>query len=177
MDINTPLPTPPAEGAVPVSAGIALSGAVERLRTIVPAVPRPITLRGRAYTHTTDTGVLVRIICSDLLGNDRPLLALGLYQDSLYEEIVSYTGTSLTDGTLNLLTAPQTEWDKLPVDTPINVSFGDNKQLPRHFARFEDGIVYFYPEGMTSWTCKRSALAAVSAEVAVSVTTATQEGT
>lgn len=45
------------------------------------------------------------------------------------------------------------DWSKVPVDTPIIV--WDNDDLTkknRHFAKYEDGIVYAFKGGHTSWT-------------------------
>jgi hypothetical protein len=45
------------------------------------------------------------------------------------------------------------DWSKVPVDTPIWVR--DNEELdwfPRHFARYEDGKVFAWDEGKTSFT-------------------------
>ena len=45
------------------------------------------------------------------------------------------------------------DWSKVPVDTPIWVR--DNEELdwfPRHFAKYENGIVYTWASGKTSHT-------------------------
>jgi hypothetical protein len=45
------------------------------------------------------------------------------------------------------------DWAKIPVDTPIWVR--DNEELdwlPRHFAKYENGIVYTWTSGKTSHT-------------------------
>lgn len=48
---------------------------------------------------------------------------------------------------------PQIDWSKVPVDTPILVKNShDDKWLPRHFAKFEDGVVYAWEDGKTSWS-------------------------
>ena len=44
------------------------------------------------------------------------------------------------------------DWSKVEVDTPILVS-NDNKEcIKRYFARYEDGNVYGWLNGKTSWT-------------------------
>lgn len=44
---------------------------------------------------------------------------------------------------------------KVPVDTPILVrDFEDAKWIKRHFAYFENGKVYAFDSGGTSWTSK-----------------------
>lgn len=48
---------------------------------------------------------------------------------------------------------PQIDWIKVPVDTPILVRDSqDDEWLHRHFARFEDGVVYALDNGKTSWS-------------------------
>ena len=55
----------------------------------------------------------------------------------------------------------QVDWSKIKVDTPIYVrdcetdSNGDEKTwVPRHFAKFENGTVYAWDDGGTSFTVK-----------------------
>ena len=48
---------------------------------------------------------------------------------------------------------PETDWSKLEVDTPILVTnFEDGKWRKRYFAKFEDGKVYAWVDGGTSWS-------------------------
>ena len=48
---------------------------------------------------------------------------------------------------------PETDWSKVKVDTPILVRQGKNgKWLERHFAKYENGEVYAWVDGQTSWT-------------------------
>ena len=42
------------------------------------------------------------------------------------------------------------DWSKVAVDTPILVK--QKVELKRHFAKFENGFVYYYDNGRTSWT-------------------------
>ena len=45
------------------------------------------------------------------------------------------------------------DWSKVPVDTPILVRDSqDDEWLRRHFAKFEDGVVYTWDDGRTSWS-------------------------
>ena len=47
----------------------------------------------------------------------------------------------------------ETDWSKVEVDTPIFVRQGKNgKWLERHFAKYENGDVYAWVDGQTSWT-------------------------
>lgn len=48
---------------------------------------------------------------------------------------------------------PETDWNKVEVDTPILVRQGKNGGwLERHFAKYENGDVYAWVDGQTSWT-------------------------
>ena len=48
---------------------------------------------------------------------------------------------------------PEIDWSKVEVDTPILVRVSeDGDWLRRHFAKYEDGIVYTWKDGHTSWT-------------------------
>lgn len=51
---------------------------------------------------------------------------------------------------------PPIDWSKVPVDTPILVSYGNDVDYwqRRHFAKFQDGKVYAWANGLTSWTAK-----------------------
>ena len=48
---------------------------------------------------------------------------------------------------------PPVNWSKVPVDTPILVKHReDEKWRKRYFATYEDGIVYAWGAGGTSWS-------------------------
>ena len=48
---------------------------------------------------------------------------------------------------------PETDWSKIEIDTPILVRQGKNGEwLERHFAKHENGDVYAWVDGQTSWT-------------------------
>lgn len=48
---------------------------------------------------------------------------------------------------------PEVDWSKVKVDTPILVRQGKNGEwLERHFAKYENGNVYAWVDGQTSWT-------------------------
>ena len=48
---------------------------------------------------------------------------------------------------------PEIDWSKVAVDTPILVrdSKGESWR-ERHFAKYENGIIYAWDDGKTSWT-------------------------
>ena len=48
---------------------------------------------------------------------------------------------------------PEVDWSQIEVDTLILVKQSkDGDWLRRHFAKYEDGIVYTWKDGHTSWT-------------------------
>lgn len=48
---------------------------------------------------------------------------------------------------------PPVDWSKVAVDTPILVAYSDIHQwVKRHFAKYENGRVYAWNHGKTSWT-------------------------
>ena len=49
---------------------------------------------------------------------------------------------------------PPVDWSKVPVDTPILVRFSgyDKDFVKRHFAKYDNGHVYAWINGTTSWT-------------------------
>ena len=56
---------------------------------------------------------------------------------------------------------PEVDWSKVKVDTPILVRDDeDGEWQKRHFARFKNGKVYAWHDGLTSWSaigeCERS---------------------
>ena len=49
---------------------------------------------------------------------------------------------------------PTVDWSKVPIDTKILVSNDGNDWYKRYFARYENGIVYCWDMGATSWTTR-----------------------
>lgn len=48
---------------------------------------------------------------------------------------------------------PEVDWSKVEVDTPILVTdYVRSKWVKRYFAKFEDGKVYAWQDGATSWS-------------------------
>ena len=49
--------------------------------------------------------------------------------------------------------APHVDWSKVAVDTPILVRDSEEEAwIKRHFAKYENGIVYAWLGGATSWS-------------------------
>lgn len=50
---------------------------------------------------------------------------------------------------------PKTDWSKVEVDTPILVREDEDEEWwKRHFAKYEDGVVYAWRDGCTSWNAE-----------------------
>ena len=50
---------------------------------------------------------------------------------------------------------PETDWNKVEVDTPILVRDYESQEWEaRHFAKYEGGVIYTWDGGSTSWTSK-----------------------
>lgn len=49
------------------------------------------------------------------------------------------------------------DWSKVPVDTPIWVweDGYEGRKVKRHFAKFENGEIYVWTNGVTSWTVEK----------------------
>ena len=48
---------------------------------------------------------------------------------------------------------PETDWSKIEVDTPVLVKDKENEEWKkRHFAKYKNGNVYAWSNGLTSWT-------------------------
>lgn len=48
------------------------------------------------------------------------------------------------------------DWSQVSVDTKILASSDGEKWHKRYFAKYENGYVYAWKDGMTSWTAKNS---------------------
>lgn len=79
------------------------------------------------------------IRCSDCLFND--------YSFSCTSDALSWLFSEYKE--------PEVDWSKVKVDTPIMVkNTEDGEWTNRYFAKFEDGIVYTWGGGTTSWTAR-----------------------
>lgn len=50
---------------------------------------------------------------------------------------------------------PETDWSEVEVDTPILVrNYESQEWEARYFAKYEDGVIYAWNGGSTSWSSK-----------------------
>lgn len=94
------------------------------------------------------------------------IMELNTNEDVLkfYNDIGCYNEIHATSGRAEILKTicwmmseykePEVNWSKVEVDTPILVS-GDNKSWrKRHFAKYENDMVYAWDSGTTSWSAE-----------------------
>ena len=66
---------------------------------------------------------------------------------------------------------PEVDWSKVAVDTPIlvrNSEYATTSWLRRHFAKYENGLVYAWKDSRTSWTANNMTTAWQCAKLAES---------
>lgn len=66
---------------------------------------------------------------------------------------------------------PEIDWSKVEVDTPIlvrNSEYATTSWLRRHFAKYENGLVYAWKDSRTSWTANNMTTAWQCAKLAES---------
>ena len=62
-----------------------------------------------------------------------------------------------TDWLFSEYKEPEVDWSKVKVDTQILVKENiSNGWKPRYFAKFENGYVYSFTDGKTSWSARES---------------------
>jgi len=106
-------------------------------------------------SYLTRNGKKAKVIYTEKVGDEYPVVALINSHD--VDTIHTYT----KDGRYDVdeandpydLVEEYSFWYDVEVDTPILVKL--NKEYAyekRHFAKYEDGKVYFWGNGKTSWT-------------------------
>lgn len=109
------------------------------------------------YTHKTRDGRLARIVSTDVVGN-YPIVALVFDQNNNREFAISLTKNlkEFIYATSNWDLIPYSPWEDVPVDAKVFVKdFEDNEWIPRHFSHFENGDVFTFANGATSFTSNR----------------------
>lgn len=65
----------------------------------------------------------------------------------------SYCGEKTKKWSEQEYVEPPVDWSKVPVDTKVYVrDFDDESWIPRYFARFEDGKIFAWTAGTTSFS-------------------------
>jgi len=122
---------------------------------IIPNMPY-IKTNTVKYTHRTRSGLPARILCTDFGDSLRPVLAAVQHSDaseSLVFLLANLKVSAGTDSHYDLF--ERTPWDDVAVDTPIWVcdyKGSPSRWAPRHFAKYEGGVVFTWLDGTTSHT-------------------------
>lgn len=107
------------------------------------------------YTHRTRSGHPARILCTDFLCH-RPVVAASLQSDGTEALLVLLADLRIDaniDSQSDLF--EHSPWEDVAVDTPIwvcNYKGCPPQWVPRHFAKYENGVVFAWMSGMTSHT-------------------------
>lgn len=99
----------------------------------------PITRLGMGIAIEKETGKIVpcnSLRCSECLFKEE-------------EKACSYVILEWADAEC---IEPQVDWSKAPVDTPILVSNDNVIWYRKHFAKYENGQIYSFYDGKTSWS-------------------------
>lgn len=77
---------------------------------------------------------------------------------SRFDQDDCYCGEKIKKWSEQEYVEPTVDWSKVPVDTKILVRNSKNESwVKRHFAKFENGKIYVWSSGKTSFTASRSA--------------------
>ena len=110
-------------------------------------------------TYLTRDGRKVRILCTDVV-NDYSVVGAIIVNKKKEEKVIRYTkcGNRHKDTTSKSdLVSEYSIWDNVEVDTPIFVKkIQDKNWKPRYFAKHEDGKVFAWAFGKTSFTTDSS---------------------
>ena len=105
------------------------------------------------YTHRTRDGHKARII-GEIKDDVYPIFGAILSDDENKEYVEYFTKE------LKCIMGDDSEddlfeynpWNDVKVDTPILVSNSLISYVNRHFAKYQDGHIYVWEDGRTSWT-------------------------
>ena len=70
----------------------------------------------------------------------------------LYKDTETLTGLYFSSQLTRMEFKESVDWTKVPVDTKVLVSNDEKNWFRRHFAKYEDGKVYCFNDGYTSFT-------------------------
>lgn len=68
--------------------------------------------------------------------------------------VCSFVDGSTTQEQVDLIYAfePPVDWSRVPIDTKINVWENPERKYKRYFAKYENGKIYVFNNGSTSWS-------------------------
>ena len=91
----------------------------------------------------------VGLINKPMFGNNRELINAPNYIITLSDLLPDFNEPNYLDIGKYLGIV---DWSKVAVDTPIKVQRTDGVVVNRHFATYDNGNVYYYQDGRTSWS-------------------------
>lgn len=101
------------------------------------------------YTHKDADGRLARVLAKDLANFYNAVLAVKLEDGTeTIEAARGLQGDCFQFG--ETVFTPYSEWDEVPVDTPLKVSNDGRKWYNVHFAEYKCGRVHVWSGGRTS---------------------------
>ena len=110
-------------------------------------------------TYITRDGHKVRIICTDRIRENNDFTILGLYKEKTInqESLISFRRNGSFDSDKSEhdydLIREYSFWDDVEVDTKILTRHDkDGPLVKRHFAKYENGKVYSFVLGATSYS-------------------------
>nr|DAG76626.1 MAG TPA: hypothetical protein [Caudoviricetes sp.] len=82
------------------------------------------------------------LLCSECIANTKTCFeTISKWADEEYIEPTQQVGW------------PKVDWSKVPVDTPVLVKVcSDGNWIRRYFAKYQNGYVYTFDNGATSWS-------------------------
>lgn len=97
----------------------------------------------------------VRVICTDRVSSDvaKEFTCVSLVrtkEDFEYMLVTTAEGKN-PSGEVLFEKVPEIDWSKVPVDAHVWIK-ENGKVFKRHFCKFDEGLVYVYPNGKTSFT-------------------------
>lgn len=98
----------------------------------------------------------VRVICVDRKVDNDSLPCVGLVLTKPNVEAMVYFDHEGVDqyGQKTIEEVPAVDWSKVKMDTPMWMrTFSSAAWYKRHFNKFENGRVHYWPNGYTSFTC------------------------
>ena len=117
------------------------------------------TINGITYTHRTRDGQPARIICTDKVSKNYPVVALVLgtteVVSSLTKNLCYFTDGAESCYDLFKGVEPEINWSEVKIDTPVWVRL-TGRWYKRHFAGLDKyGIPTAWMDGCTSHTTDR----------------------
>lgn len=108
------------------------------------------------YTHKTSDGSLARVLCDDIVGVRNCAVAILVGGAEIVRTFHKDSEGSIRNHEETLWEI--SPWDDVPVDTPVWVrDSAAQGWFARHFAKYENGVVVCWRNGLTSHSTGKGA--------------------